>query len=168
MSFTAMPTVHCLNVQFTATPPAVSPRVSGGISFRKNTHFVSDDPSGKFYAMITRGWRRRKSETKRNAKKSAHRSRQVRRMTPTSPPRREGPVISGSLIQNELDDFKKVVITFACRNTRRSRCFGLKPPEANMSVKNTASQVAHRHWRNTRAEVPGMRRRSHLCRKSVS
>ena len=63
-------------------------------------------------------------------------------MTPTSRSRREGPVISGNLIQNEPGDFKRVVITFACRNTRRSRCFGLKPPEANMSVKNTASQVA--------------------------
>ena len=77
-----------------ANPPAVSPRVSGGISFWTERHFVSDDPSGKFSAMITRGWRRRKSETKRNAKKSARRHWKVRRMTPTSPPRREGPVIS--------------------------------------------------------------------------
>ena len=70
-----------------ADPPAVSPRVSGG-------HFVSDDPLERFYAMITTGWRRRKSETKRNAKKQPRRSREVRRMTPTRRPRREGPVIS--------------------------------------------------------------------------
>ena len=76
-----------------ANPPAVSPRVSGGISFRTEGHFVSDDPSEKFFAMITTGWRRRESETKRNAKKQPRRSWEVRRMTPTSPPRREGPVI---------------------------------------------------------------------------
>ena len=57
-----------------ANPPAVSPRVSGGISFRTEGHFVSDDPSEKFSTMITTGWRRRKSETKRNAKKSPRRS----------------------------------------------------------------------------------------------
>ena len=66
---------------------------SCGFPARFRGHFVSDDPSEKFYAMITTGWRRRKSETKRNAKKQPRRSREVRRMTPTSPPRREGPVI---------------------------------------------------------------------------
>ena len=54
-----------------ANPPAVSPRVSGGISFRTEGDFVSDDPSEKFSAMITTGWRLRESETKRNAKKTA-------------------------------------------------------------------------------------------------
>ena len=45
--------------------------------------------------MVAIGCRRLKSETKRNEKKQPRRSRKVRRMTPTSPPRREGPVISG-------------------------------------------------------------------------
>ena len=45
--------------------------------------------------MVTIGCRRRKSETKRNAKKQPRRSRKVRHITPTSRPRREGPVISG-------------------------------------------------------------------------
>ena len=94
MSFTAMPTVHCLNVQFTATPPAVSPRVSGG-------HFVSS-PGAISFQMTRRkkflnGCNRLSAAQIRNetkCKKTATQKSGSAADHTHKRPRREGPVIS--------------------------------------------------------------------------
>ncbi len=70
-------------------------RFRGAFRFEPRSHFVSDEPSEKISRMVATGCRRRKSETKRNAKKQPRRRWKVRHITPTSRPRREGPVISG-------------------------------------------------------------------------
>ena len=128
---------------------------SCGFPARFRGHFVSDDPSGKFYAMITTGWRRRKSETKRNAKKQPRRSREVRRMTPTSRPRREGPVISEQPERHMAATNRPLASRFIC--SRRfavfpAFCCGLFRQPVDTDTNDTVWK-----FRSTPRKCPGFR-----------
>ena len=118
-------------------------RFGRAFRFGRRGHFVSDDLSVKICSMYCRA---RKSETKRNAKKSARRHWKVRRITPTCRPRREGPVISEHRERHPV----AATMPLASRSIRSRRFFvvasgGLQA----LSEKPVSPQRCHR--RNLRS-----------------
>ncbi len=154
-----------------ATPSAVFPRVSGGISFRKNTRFVSDFSREKIdqWSQCVAGHENlKRNETQKN--RHAEVCKCGASHPHASPPGRTRDFrttgatpggcqpAAGKAFHSVPAARRSLFRGKGGQSPRYHRAAG--GPKLYGRADQIASTGVITHWRNNRAEVPGMRRRS--------